>query len=207
MEILRESIFDTFISPPKGHESEVRSVALSSDGRLLASGSADKRTLLWTRDTLSGEWVVSEGEGGGHTGAVVALEFGGKRLVSGSYDRTVRVWEAGGAAGAERKLAGHTHWVMGVCWVGESVVASASYDRTARMWSVSTGECLRVMREHTDRVTSIAFSSVTGLLSTSSFQVLAKLVSVSQPSPPRLPSLPRLPPCPPPCLPFLGSIL
>jgi WD40 repeat protein len=128
-----------------GHQGEVRSVALSHDGTMAASGAVDKKVILWVRDSSSGGWMLASEGVGGHSGCVAALSFeGGEsslgRVASGSYDRTVRVWkvekEGGHDVSEAVKLSGHTHWVMGVCWVGggpEAMVASASYDRTVRL--------------------------------------------------------------------------
>jgi len=37
-------------------------------------------------------------------------------------------------------------------------LASGSYDETVRLWEVESGTCLRVMKGHTDWVSSVAFS-------------------------------------------------
>lgn len=69
----------------------VFSVALSSDGRRIASGSADNTVRVWNAAT--GE--VMNGPFKGHTDHVQAVVFSldGKRVISGSRDGTIRVWD------------------------------------------------------------------------------------------------------------------
>jgi WD40 repeat protein len=70
-------------------------VALSEDGRLLASGGDDGMVRLW--EVGSGQLVTALQ---GHTGTVwaVALSRDGRLLASGSDDGTVKLWDAGNGA-------------------------------------------------------------------------------------------------------------
>jgi WD40 repeat protein len=66
-------------------------VALSADGKLVASGGGDGTVRLW--ETRTGVPVaVLEGHTGGVWG--VALSADGRLAASGGYDGTVRLWEA-----------------------------------------------------------------------------------------------------------------
>ncbi|MCA9072850.1 MAG: WD40 repeat domain-containing protein [Planctomycetaceae bacterium] len=74
----------------RGHTRPVGPVALSSDGRWIASGSTDTTAKLW--DAVTGQPVAALT----HPGPVVALAFhpDGKRLIAGNAeDDRLRIWE------------------------------------------------------------------------------------------------------------------
>ncbi len=73
----------------EGHKGTVWSLAVSPDGKVLATG--DVGTVrLWDVETLKGFAVLE-----GHTGQVRGLAFSGdgRTLASGGSDRTVKVWD------------------------------------------------------------------------------------------------------------------
>src|SRR5262249_57014388 len=72
------------------HTGSVDAVAVSPDGKRIASGASDRLIKLWDRET--GEEVLSLP---GHTKGVVALAWApdGKTLVSSGADRTIRRWD------------------------------------------------------------------------------------------------------------------
>jgi WD40 repeat protein len=83
----------------KGRNDWVCSVAFSSNGKHIASGSADKMVRVW--DAEREKAVRNPLEGHGDTTSRVRFSMDGTRVVSGSYDKTVRVWnvETGKAVG------------------------------------------------------------------------------------------------------------
>src|SRR5262249_3054207 len=74
----------------KGHRDDVKCVAISPDGKWLASGSQDKTVKIW--ELATGKEVHTLR---GHRGAVQSVAFSpdGKRLASGSLDETLKVWD------------------------------------------------------------------------------------------------------------------
>jgi WD40 repeat protein len=84
--------------PPRfltGHSDVVTTAAISVDGRIVATGSADRTVRLW--DAQSGTALGSPWPG--HVGTVGAVVFSpdGRRLASAGlgYDQTTRIWDVG----------------------------------------------------------------------------------------------------------------
>jgi WD40 repeat protein len=82
-----------------GHSNEVGSVngvgsvAISPDGRTLASGSDDKTIKIWNMAT--GEQIRTLS---GHSKGIlsVAISPDGRTLASGSTDKTIKIWRVSG---------------------------------------------------------------------------------------------------------------
>jgi WD40 repeat protein len=94
-------------------DNTVLSVALSPDGRHVASGSHRRDVvIIWDVQTVT-QRALFEGHWAGVSSVAYSLD--GKRIVSGSYDRSVRVWDA--QTGIESALLeGHTGSVLSVAF-------------------------------------------------------------------------------------------
>jgi eukaryotic-like serine/threonine-protein kinase len=127
----------------------VLSVAVSPDGRVIASGGADSTVCLW--DMESGR---SLGELVGHTGAVTTLAFARSRnlLASGSRDRTVRIWDVSSGK-TVHLLAGHEGPVLSLSFspLGDRL-ASAGTNTTLlanselTIWAVDEGSPIHTLQ-------------------------------------------------------------
>lgn len=117
----------------KRHVDEILCVAVSPDGKYLATGGADKRLIIYDADTLVPRRVFTH-----HRAAVTGLAFrrGTNQLYSCSKDRTVKVWSLDEMAYVQT-LFGHGDEVVDIdALAQERCISVGARDRTARLWKV-----------------------------------------------------------------------
>jgi len=141
-----------------GHAEQVRALAFSPDGKLLAAAGGDPAQFgevkIWSvaerKETLSIR---------GHRDNIFAVAFSpdGSRLATCSYDRLIKLWDA--ATGKEIKtLKDHTDAVFGVAFSPDGKkLASASADRTVKIWDTATGQRIYTLSDSLDAVNTVAF--------------------------------------------------
>jgi WD40 repeat protein/tRNA A-37 threonylcarbamoyl transferase component Bud32 len=143
----------------KGHSDCVYSVAISQDGKTLASGSQDKTVKLW--DLRTGQELPTHINGTGFlNGAIYSIVFcpDGETLASAGADKTVKLRNL--RTGLEiRTLRGHSGLVYSVAISqdGQTIV-SGSYDGTVKVWDLNTGREIRTLLGYISPVYSIAIS-------------------------------------------------
>ncbi len=130
-------------------------LAVSPDGRILATGGEDKHIRLWDANTGHPIRVLT-----GHTFRVSRVAFSpdGKRLASGSHDNTVRVWHTD-TGKEEVNIKGHVHYIDGVAFSPDgNRVVDASGDKMVRLYDSRTGQETLTLKGHGNWVTGAAFS-------------------------------------------------
>jgi RNA polymerase sigma factor (sigma-70 family) len=134
---------------------DVEAVAVSRDGKVLATAERGGRVGLW--DIATGKLLRRLD---GHANVVFAVAFSpdGKALLSGGQDRTLRLWDVAG--GKElRRFAGHGGALTGVAFApGGKRVASTSLDGTARVWDAVTGGLVCQFNNHGAVTRCVAFA-------------------------------------------------
>jgi WD40 repeat protein/tRNA A-37 threonylcarbamoyl transferase component Bud32 len=160
------------ISTLTGHSDYIISIALSPNGRTLASGSADKKIKLWDvrsqgeTATLTGHsnWVMS-----------VALSPDGRTLASGSKDNTIKLWDVQSQEEIAT-LTGHSDIVYSVALSPDGrTLASGSKDNTIKLWDVQSQGEIATLTGHSNWVRSVAFSADSRMLASGSWDSTIKL--------------------------------
>jgi WD40 repeat protein len=144
---------------PRGHLGLLSKVAVSPDGRMLATG-GDSTVRLWDT-TTDKELAVLQAhpEGRGTGWGIQSLTFApnSRVLATGGNAGLVKLWSVP-AGELMATLKGHTNWVWTLAFSPDGKrLASGSTDLTARLWNVVTGteeDCLK----WDSHVCSVAFS-------------------------------------------------
>ena len=92
----------------KAHLDTVHSLAISPDGKVLASGSGDKTIKLWS---LPGGQLVTTLTGHSNSVFSLAISPDGKVLASGGGDKTIKLWSLPGGQ-LVTTLTGHSNSVF-----------------------------------------------------------------------------------------------
>jgi WD40 repeat protein/tRNA A-37 threonylcarbamoyl transferase component Bud32 len=150
----------------------VTSIAISPDGKILASGSLNKAIKLWHLD--SGELIDTLS---GHLDTVssVAISPDGKILASGSWDKTIKLWYLVGGK-LIHTLSGHLDTVSSVAISPDGkILASGSLDKTIKLWYLGSGKLIDTLSGHLDTVSSVAISPDGKILASGSWDKTIKL--------------------------------
>ncbi|MDF0674846.1 MAG: TIR domain-containing protein [Nitrospira sp.] len=162
----------------QGSLDRVNALALSADGRFLATANGDK-TQLW--NALTGqERLTFAGHGSPAKalipGNVEALSFGhdSRYLATANADRTATIWDTS----TGRELLTVRDGVLGIESVALSpdgkLLATAA-DNVAKLWDTSTGRERTSLKGHESTIDAIAFSPDGRFLVTGSWDKTARI--------------------------------
>lgn len=157
--------------------SEVTSLALSPDGKLLATGmgSSTRGTPLKIWDVAKAELLAALECHDGRQVSGLAFSPDGKLLASAGHDKTVRLWNMED----KREIAILTEhewevWTVAFSRDGNRLATGGS-DGTAKIWDVEARRVLETHKAHRNDVRAVAFSRDGKLLLTAGTDQLAYL--------------------------------
>ena len=177
---------------PNSHTDSIESVAFSSDGKLLATGSWDKTAKIW--DVATGTCIktlsgLNQNNPNSHTDSIKSVAFSsdGKLLATGSWDKTAKIWDV--STGTCTKTLsdptnGHKASIYSVAFSpDDQYLATGSWDRTAKIWNATNGEYIKTLSDptngHKASIYSVAFSPNDQYLATGSRDKTAKIWDIA----------------------------
>ncbi|MBD2205545.1 WD40 repeat domain-containing protein [Calothrix sp. FACHB-1219] len=144
-----------------GHNNSILSVAISPDGKILASGSSDCTIKLWKLTT--GELLTTLT---GHSSSVFAVDFSpdGQTLASASDVEylygNIKLWDV--CTGRVKQTLGSSLVALRTSCVAFSpdgqTLATGHFDAAIRLWHLGSQKQIRTLRGHGWDVNSITFS-------------------------------------------------
>jgi WD40 repeat protein len=165
------------IATIRGHHGQVTSIAFSSDGSQIVSGSLDGTVRI--QPVASSEEPLALIPG--HDARVNQVVFSpdGSRLLSGSDDKTVRIWDG---LTCEELAVFHGHedevWTVAYSPDGTRVI-SGSRDDSVRVWDALDLQEIAVLKGHHNTVTFVTFAPDGALIASCSNDHTVRLWSSS----------------------------
>jgi WD40 repeat protein len=165
------------ITTIRGHHGQVTSIAFSSDGSQIISGSKDGTVRI--RPVASSEEQLAPIPGHDARVSQVVFSSDGLRLVSGSDDKSVRIWD-GLTCEELAVLQGHGDIVYTVaCSPDGTQVISGSRDDTVRLWNAHDFQEIAVLKGHRSSVNFVTFAPDGALIASCSYDHTVRLWSSS----------------------------
>lgn len=140
----------------EGHTDAVQTVAISPDGKAIASASDDGTVKLWQLESNNPIPIREIRDQGGWVRAVVFLS--NQQIATAGQDKNIKIIDV--ATGKVVKtLSGHTNLVNNLAIApAQDLLASGSYDSTINLWHISKGKLWRSLTGHTDKILGLATS-------------------------------------------------
>ncbi len=134
-----------------GHGDRLHSIAVSPNGKLIATAATDNTVRLWTKKASG--WHMSRVLN--HSGWVVDLAISpdGRTIASASRDRSIKLWDSDGKLLRTLK---HPQVVTSVAITANNQIVSGSEDGTIKVWQ--QGKVIQTLKGHRATVQAIAIA-------------------------------------------------
>ena len=148
-----------------GHQDRLNSIAVSPNGKLIATAATDNTVRLWTKKASG--WHMSRALN--HAGWVVdvAISRDGKTIASASRDRSIKLWHQDGRL---LRVLKHPQVVTSVAITANNQIVSGSEDGTIKIWQ--QGKVIQTLKGHRATVQAIAVSPDGNIVSASEDKTL-----------------------------------
>lgn len=164
-----------------GHTGAVTSLEFSPQGDRLVTGSYDQSIKIW--DIATGQCLDTLKK---HTNRIWSVAFHpqGNLVASGGDDHAIKVWELQ-TGKCTKTLQGHSNAIYTIAHSHQhNLLASGHEDQTIKLWDINLNnpqnlksdlQPFRILRGHSDRIFSVAFSPDAQILASASADRTIKL--------------------------------
>lgn len=147
----------------ESHDGTIHSIAVSPDGKLIVSGSENKKITIWR---FSDGKLLKTLRGFAGRVSTVSVTPSGRFIISGSgthisgsKDTHINIWDLKSGE-LLKTLYGHKIYINSVKVTSDSqFIVSGSSDQTIKIWDIKTGNLVKNLLGHKDYVNSVAISN------------------------------------------------
>ncbi|KAJ3216635.1 Transducin (beta)-like 3 [Clydaea vesicula] len=140
----------------KAHEKDINSVAISPNEKIIATGSQDKTSKIWS--ALDGKLL---GTLKGHKRGVWDLKFSpvDQVLATCSGDKTIKIWALNDFS-CLKTFEGHLNSVLQINFLSAGLqLISAGADGLIKLWNIKSSDCIGTFDEHEDKIWALGVDS------------------------------------------------
>jgi len=179
-EVLEDPQIDAKIGVELGHYWNMSAVAISPDGKFVASAAYDKSIIVWNYETKHQVWAYRPAASDEKAGNYVSLKYtpDGKQIIAGSGNYAVDIFDA--VKGEKIKnipINGYSGKNLALSSDGKFFAVGAK-DDIVSIFNVASGSLSKTFEGHTSSIYELAFSPDGKTLGTASYDSTARIWNV-----------------------------